>query len=109
VSVTGIVSEIVIATLRATERGTETEKPIVIVTLTGHLVRGVMMTVTMIVSGETGRTNGSGNTAAELTEVRMMSSPMEMSDHQVHDAGDKMTKMRRLAKIRETQRYVNPN
>lgn len=84
-------SENVIATATAT-------------TIAHHHVPAVTTTAITIVSAGTERMRGSGSTVAGLIEVRMMSSPMEMSDHQVHDAGDKMTTMKRLEEIQETQR-----
>lgn len=107
VNVIVIVNGIATVTLAATGKGneTETETVTVIVILTGRPVHDVMTTATTIVSEGTGRMSGSGYTAVALIEVRMMNSPMEMSDHQVHDVGDKMTMTTRREETRETQRY----
>ena len=95
-------NETVIASVIANEN--------VIVTVTGsetwialhaHAARKTASTTE---NGATARTTASDNTAAVRIEVRMMSSPMEMSDHQVHDAADKMTKNKARGGIHEIQR-----
>lgn len=99
-----IVNEIVTGTAKRTriENATATA------TLIVHRVPVETTMALMTVSGKTARMNESGSIAAELIEVRMMSSSlMEMSDHQVHEDDDKMTTMVKCpAETRETPRYV---